>query len=311
MAKKTRKVSFYRLGLVQQIVVDKNTIRENHLQNNEIEEKFNLIYEEKAFALNGGGRAVTVSTNSNDYVVEILDYANHRAFVKIGQQNPSNTVALRDMTTLETEAVPMKASQSLELYTFCLIDFETGIVSYIGINGAPKISAIRNLFNEYLKEENVYASLAAIMTNDILQTLVSKKIISKLSLTVAVPEDHILRDIGVDENTFDSLQHIKTSTATYNVVARRNRNVFRNSTTLGEWIASVKEKFGDNIKKMSANAKDYNEQSQTYDLMQYNFTKTVTLSDGDSVFPTLEKYRDALEDTYNKYKAELVRYSRI
>lgn len=311
MAKKTRKVSFYRLGLIQQVVVDKNTIRENHLRNNEIEEKFNLIYEEKAFALNDGGRAVTVSTNSNDYVVEVLDYVNHRAFIKIGQQNPSNTVALRDMTTLETEDVPMRDSQSLELYTFCLIDFETGIVSYIGINGAPKISAIRSLFNECLKEENVYASLAAIMTNDILQTLVSKSIISKISLTVAVPEDHILRDIGVDENTFDSLQHIKTSTATYNVVARRNRNVFRNSTTLGEWIASVKEKFGDNIKKMSANAKDYNEQSQTYDLMQYNFTKTVTLSDSDSVFPTLEKYRDALEDTYNKYKAELVRYSRI
>lgn len=311
MAKKTRKVSFYRLGLIQQIPVDRNTIREHHLQNNEIEEKFNRIYEERASALNGGGRALSVSTNASDYVVEIMDYANHLAFVKIGQQNPSNTVALRDMTTLETEDVPMRASQSLELYTFCLIDFETGIVSYIGINGAPKISAIRNLFNESLYEENIYASLAAIMTNDILQTLVSKRVISKVSLTVAVPEDHILRDIGVGENTFDSLQHVKTSTATYNVVANKNKNIFRNSTTLGELIASVREKFGDNLKKMSANAKDYNEQSQTYDLLHYNFTKTVTLSNEDTIFPTLEEYRDALESTYNRYKAELVEYSRI
>ena len=116
MAKKTRKVSFYRLGLIQQIPVDRNTIREHHLQNNEIEEKFNRIYEERASALNGGGRALSVSTNASDYVVEIMDYANHLAFVKIGQQNPSNTVALRDMTTLETEDVPMRASQSLELY---------------------------------------------------------------------------------------------------------------------------------------------------------------------------------------------------
>ena len=311
MAKKTRKVSFYRLGLIQQTAIDNNTIRERHLQNNEIEEKFNLIYEEKASELNGGGRALSVSTSASDYVVEIMDYANHIAFVKIGQQNPSNTVALRDMTTLETEDVPMRASQSLELYTFCLIDFETGIVSYIGINGAPKISAIRSLFNQSLNEENIYASLAAIMTNDILQTLIAKRIISKVSLTVAVPQDHVLRDIGVGENTFDSLQHVKTSTATYNVVASKNKNIFRNSRTLGELIASVREKFGDNLIKISANAKDFNEQSQTYDLLHYNFTKTVTLSNDDSAFPTLDDYREALETTYNRYRAELVEYSRI
>ena len=311
MAKKTRKVSFYRLGLIQQTAIDNNTIRERHLQNNEIEEKFNLIYEEKASELNGGGRALSVSTSASDYVVEIMDYANHIAFVKIGQQNPSNTVALRDMTTLETEDVPMRASQSLELYTFCLIDFETGIVSYIGINGAPKISAIRSLFNQSLNEENIYASLAAIMTNDILQTLIAKRIISKVSLTVAVPQDHVLRDMGVGENTFDSLQHVKTSTATYNVVASKNKNIFRNSRTLGELIASVREKFGDNLIKISANAKDFNEQSQTYDLLHYNFTKTVTLSNDDAVFPTLDDYREALETTYNRYRAELVEYSRI
>ena len=59
----------------------------------------------------------------------------------------------------------MRESQLLELYTFCLIDFESGIVSYIGINGAPKISAVRNLFDRTLEpEENTSAHLAAIMT---------------------------------------------------------------------------------------------------------------------------------------------------
>lgn len=105
-------------------------------------------------------------------------------------QNLQTQLQLRDRTTLETENVPMKENQLLELYTFCLIDFETGIVSYIGINGAPKISAVRNLFEQGVKqEEKVSVHLAAIMTNDILQVLVKKQIISKLSVTVAVPED--------------------------------------------------------------------------------------------------------------------------
>ena len=121
MARKTRKVSFYRLGLIQQTAIDRNTIRERHFSNDEIESKFDFIYSQRASVLSGGGRALNVATNASDYVVEIMDYANHHAFIKIGQQNPSNTVALRDMSTLETEDVPMRASQSLELYTFCLI----------------------------------------------------------------------------------------------------------------------------------------------------------------------------------------------
>ena len=309
MSKKTRKVSFYRLALTHNIEV--NSKFSQDLTNHEIEEKFKFIYNEKTTPLRGGERAVNISTPASDYVIEIIDYSNHRAFIKIGQQNPSNTVALRDMTTLETEEVPMKESQSLELYTFFLIDFETCIVSYIGINGAPKVSAIRTLFNEFLENDRTFANLAAIMTDDILQILVSENIISKVSITVATPEDSILSYIGVNENSFDSLRNVKTSTATYNLVAQKNKSVFNNSSDLGIWFASIMEKFGGNVKKISANAKDHHEKSQTYDLLQYNFTKTVVLSDDNNKYPTIFEYREALERTYNTYKAELVRYSRI
>lgn len=36
-----------------------------------------------------------------------------------------------------------------------------------------------------------------------------------------------------------------------------SQSILMECTTLGEWIASVREKFGDNLKKMNANAKDY------------------------------------------------------
>ena len=54
-----------------------------------------------------GHKAMNITVSSSRYVIEVISNEDHRAFIKIGQQNPSNTVALRDRTTLVTESVPM------------------------------------------------------------------------------------------------------------------------------------------------------------------------------------------------------------
>lgn len=314
MANKKRNVSFYRLSLEKQtLVLESNTVQVRELSNVEIEDCFVKIYNNNMRLLTNGNRAVDVDSPSSNYVMEIIDYSAHKVFIKIGQQNPANTVALRDRTTLETEDVPMTETQLLELYTFCLIDFETGIVSYIGINGAPRISAIRSLFDKFLiTDSQIYSKLAAIMTNDILQTLVRKNIISKLSVTVSVPTDDVLSDhIGLNRHDFDSLRNVKTRTITYKLVGRRNKNMFESSGKLAEVIAAIKTKHGSNLKKLSANAKNHGENSQTYDLLQYNFTKTVVLGDENTNYFTFDDFKTALENAYNTYKEELVRYSRV
>ncbi|WP_444659097.1 hypothetical protein ACRQV7_00825 [Caproiciproducens sp. R2] len=310
MANQKRKVSFYYLSLEKQTFIkERNTTQIMPLSNEEIEEYFKKIYDKKMLELENGNKAVDVDTTYSNYVIEIIEYTDHLAFAKIGQQNYANTVALRDKNTLETEDVPMSATQLLELYTFCLIDFETGIVSYIGINGAPRISAVRGLFDKFLHEENVYAKLAAIMTNDILQTLVQKNIISKLSLTVAVPNDEVLSDtIGLSSNDFDALRNVKTRTATYKLVATRNKNIFQSSGKLAELIATIKNKFGNNLRGLTVNAKNLNESSQTYDLLQYNFTKTVTLGGEDHSVLLEDDFKAALRNTYISNKDELLKY---
>lgn len=311
MANKRKKIAFYKLSLEKH--VDKNTKTQDVALNiQEIEDYFQIIYEQKMQVLPDGNRVIGVDVSNNQYVFEIMEYINHRAFIKIGQQNSANTVALRDMTTLETENVPMRDNQLLELFTYCLIDFETDIISYIGINGAPRISAIRSFFEQNIEpKENVHAVLAAIMTDDILQILVNKKIISKMTITVAVPEDIILGDIGLDAESFDMMRNIKTGTATYKIVGRRNKNIFSSSGKLAELIASIKLKYGDDLKGLSANAKDEDEKSQTYDLLQYNFTKSVVLGDDGTGLISSMDFKKALFQTYDSYKGELLRYSKL
>lgn len=64
------------------------------------------------------------------------------------------------------------------------------------------------------------------------------------------------------------------------------------------------------MKGLSANAKDANEKSEEYDLLQENFTKTVKFERDD--IETLEPndFKKILVETYSANKFDLVRYSR-
>lgn len=105
--------------------------------------------------LSDNHKAINITASNGHYVIEAISFEEHRAFLKIGQQNPSNTVALRDRTTLETENVPMRESQLLELYTFCLIDFESGIVSYMELTGLPKFQLSATCLIKRLNREKI------------------------------------------------------------------------------------------------------------------------------------------------------------
>ena len=94
------------------------------------------------------------------------------------------------------------------------------------------------------------------------------------------------------------------------MVGCRNKNIFTSSSKLAEMIAAIKIKFGDNLQGLTANAKDYSEKSQTYDLLQYNFTKTGVLGREDEGLLTLDDFKDALVNTYDLYRTELLRYCR-
>jgi len=152
MAVKSRKVSFYRLVLEKhELIPGKRKNQIKAIDNDTMEQYFKEIYNNEMNKLKGGSKAVNVETDTSNYVIEVIEYEDSKAFLKIGQQNASYVVALRDTATLESEKVPMKESQLLELFTFCLIDFKTGIVSYIGINGAPRIKSYS--INTWLKKK--------------------------------------------------------------------------------------------------------------------------------------------------------------
>ena len=283
--------------------------KKNVLSLDDVEDVFKYIYDNKMIDLKTSHKATQLEYGNNTFVIEVMEFNNHIALAKIGKQNPSDMVALRDKTSLESEKVSMTSNQLLELYTFFLIDFKTGIVSYISISGNPSISAIKNFFQKNYDRHKIVAHLAAITTDNILQTLLNKKIISKIRLTVAVPSsDFLSEQLGLDINDFYELDNVKTRTTTYNIVANRNKNIFHTPNKASDFIQSIKDKFGKNLKGLQVNAKDLDESSQSYDLLQYRYTRKVTLEDDMLQKLNETKIIKILKDTYNSNKEELLLY---
>jgi len=163
-----------------------------------------------------------------------------------------------------------------------------------------------------VEKERVFANLAVILTDDILTTLMKKDVFSKITVTVAVPDDKVLSEgLGLDLESFDALENVKTRTMTYKIVGKRNNTMFKSGNNFVEFITELRTKFGDNLKGLSASAKDLAESSQNYDLLQYNFTKKVSIGEEDEEMVSFDKFKEALETTYNLNKAELLKYIRI
>ncbi len=306
MAAIQRKVSFYYLS--QEITGDDR--RKHSVDLPGIEANFKYIYD-KMNILSNGHHAEKILYNNIKFVVEVIQYntENHLAFVSIGYQNHANTTALRDQTTLELSAVPMGPSQKLELFTYCLIDFSTGVVSHISLTGAPRVGALRAMFDHYLLSEcKTSSSLSAIMSSDIIDMIKNKRS-SKIIVSVAVPDDQTLSNrIGVSRNAFDRLQNIKKVGYTYTISAKRLRNIFNSPADVGAVVAAIKEEHGAELQGLRVNAKGDGEDSQTYDLLQHSLTKKVAFNVEDISSLTPEDFRTSLISCYNANKNDLVRY---
>ena len=80
--------------------------------------------------------------------------------------------------------------------------------------------------------------------------------ISKITLSVAIPDDEILSEVvGLSKKDFDFLGNIKTKTATFKLVASKNKNLLKSSNELGTFIERIKERFGDSVQHINVNAK--------------------------------------------------------
>lgn len=303
-----RKVAFYHL--TQERTGDDR--KKHAISNTNIETNFQHIYN-KMTILENQRRATKIMSGDVKIVVEVVEYNadEHFAFIKIGHQNHANTTSLRDQNTLEATNVPMQPSQRLELFTYCYIDFVTCIVSYLSMHSAPRVGALKAMFDHYLLSNfNTSSSFSAIMSADIIEMIKTKRA-SKLVVTVAVPSDDVLeQSISVSKRVFNMLQNVKKIGYSYTISAKRFKNMFNNPEEVGQVVAAIKEEHGNNLRGLKLNAKADGEDPLVYDLLKHSLTHKVTFDVEDISLLTVDDFYDSLSSCYKAQKPDLIKHIR-
>ena len=206
MVEKKRKIKFYFLSMEKK--ADGKVLSKTDLEN-----KFQEVVENEMIQIkNTERKAAKLDAQDNSYVIELMKQKDHVGYLKLGIQNPASSVALRDKTTLEADDLSVDPLQELEIDTFGIIDFRTQIVSYVSMNGSPRVSVIKDWLNRICMPKGYSITLATIYSPDVLRALSRKKRITKLELDVALPADQELENLGVSTRTFDNVRGQLTRT---------------------------------------------------------------------------------------------------
>ena len=310
MATITRKIHFYSLVVERQrLIKTQNEVKSSVLSLEEIKKIFETKYKEMPL-LSNGNRTVNIKKYNDQYTIDIVEYSNDKAIIKIGQKSPNNTVEIINEVTMETNDVPLSDNQHLQTYTLCEIDFSTGIVSFIWIASAPKISALKFLFSIFSTEsEYINVHFPSIVSVDMIKKLSTKNLISKVEFEVAVPQDNILSDsLGISEKDFNALKDIKYQTTRLKLVGERNKSIFASPNNFMEFINVIISNNKGKLKFLNVSAKNYGEKTQVYNVLEYDFTKSVNFVFENIEIAQQKEYIRMLDKTYEENKYELLQY---
>lgn len=298
MEKESRKILFYQLLMYMN---DSN--KEKLVDLSEFELMFNKLIAEKMQEIDSTNKkAMFVELKDGNYVIEIIkqNMEEHIYYIKLGVHNPTNSIEIRDKNTLKTDGIKIGESQSLEIYTLCVIDFVLGVISYVKMNGSARVSIIKDILNMCYMKQGYEARLAVICEPDVIAALSKKKRIMKLNMDLAVPSDAVLANIGLSEPTFDDIRGTKSKTISFELKADRGKTLFDEPSKIRAIISRVLTSVNqEKIKKISATTKDEMGNYSTINLLLEGVTMMEYTEKN-----TYDKVSDfeRLDMIYSKYK---------
>ena len=131
-------------------------IREDDFKENKVisqsikpDELYNFMVEliEKNFIdTKNKTKACKINKNGDDIYIEIIEFNKNYSVYKIGHEKATNAYDIRDKNTFNSAEVPIKETESLEMYTYCYFDHNNYVCAIIDIYGAPMIASLRTMF---------------------------------------------------------------------------------------------------------------------------------------------------------------------
>lgn len=285
-----KKVYFYSATLIDE--------SKNEVSNQELKNKIVDIINKNGYD-NGNYRSLDISLPSEELhvVLDVFKFEEDRLFVRLSKQKPNSSVIQRNYRTFKKEDVLPSGTEKIngiELYTFGVLEYKTGIFSIVSAQGAPRIKAVSNLFELYMKAFTLeLTAIPNINGIDVFYNGIDPEI-SQIAIEIPLSDASTLEYVFGWDND-QCLQVLG------------NRNLRMDVTIKGEprsFITYGKKEARNIVNKIKTRLPSYNkaklrgkiekERMQDYNFFEENFAYTIDVADYridnyDRVYHTVEE----------------------
>lgn len=183
-----KKVNFYTVDLYE-------AIGDIHRDYKEIKDMLVSIIDNNARKYKNFWVIDLTSDNNLHYVADVFSYKDDKLFMRVSNQKPSGGYLRRDYTTNVPASVIEGISEDkagIEVYTYALLDYETGIFSIVNQQSAPGYKIINLFFAKY--NVDYYMDFKPIPNPDGISRIyeATEPRISQIEIEVPVPSAEVL-----------------------------------------------------------------------------------------------------------------------
>lgn len=288
-----KKVYFYKIKIKK-----KPSKNGNYLNPEEIKKIFCGIngYNEK-----GEPFSYELKFDADKTVIELLDINDLNVFGRIGKEEDLKYLHLRSGVDYKSQDINVPVGSYAEKFTYFYYNLDTGILSYLSIQGAPNFRKFDRFLNEICND--VYEiNLVPISNKNVIDYLMGKDIIPGFSFKTTVPADEFLgcENLGLSRDAFVALENAEFITIDINVKSKKRKNIsqkYGKENPVFKLISRICNSNSELTAKIKA--RNNNERTQIYDVVEEVFTYSIDLPNvkEDTLFN--EAMKNALMEAYN------------
>jgi hypothetical protein len=303
------KVYFYKMDIFTQVYLKNDlkldTVRKIYYPERVLFKEFDNIYKTKTI-----NNSIALEKGNNQVTLEFIYFEKDFMFARMGRISDANRVHIRNKIDFSYKEIERDKDEGIEIYTYFLLNFNTGIISFITGLGTPQITKLNNLIK--LGSKKYDTEIVPIINSDVIEIVKNKPIISKFQVKIALPSDEILdmEHLGLSLRDFINIKDLKYQTIDITIKAEREKNVFNLSRMIEDVINKIKSLKIGQIKTLMAEAKDLNGEIESYNFLEEKFIQQIKINEEQREEGPKTIFK-ALKDIYEKHEATLKKFCRI
>lgn len=272
-----RKIYYYRIRIEDRNNHNNFTADAHTILNNIFNANCVVANRTRSLILDHG--EVRTGQNIDRVTLDILHNGNDYLFARVGKTKDINEALIRDIRTNQIDNVvnPNEIGfKKLEIFTYFLLDYATGLLGFIEGQSAPSVNSIGNIINNY---SDIYEmTLENIVSGEAVRTLLTPgSVISKLNYTFRVPNPEILAGLGLKREVIDILTDTDITQARLVIRNDNRRYLTTEPNVIQRLIGAIGELSLDENSDISIVGRTASSSLQEYSFEMQNYSSSIDI----------------------------------